>query len=81
MNEQRIGPGAQLILRSKYQRFMPTEIVLIFGKFEGYLLSGIGSRSVPFNRQAGTLSDENVISLEIFKILKYANVAAFCLFE
>ena len=44
---------------------MPTEIALIFGKFEGYILSGIGSRSVPVDRplgwQAGRLSDENVI--------------------
>ena len=45
------------------------EIALIFGKFEGYILSGIGSRSVPVDRQAGRLSDENVISLEFFKIL------------
>ena len=51
---------------------MPTEIALIFGKFdEGYILSGIGSRSAPVNRQAGwqagRLSDENVISLEYLK--------------
>ena len=32
---------------------MPTEISFIFGKFEGYILSGIGSRSVPVDRQAG----------------------------
>ena len=32
---------------------MPTEIALIFGKFEGYILSGIGSRSVPIDGQAG----------------------------
>ena len=48
---------------------MPTEIPLIFGKFEGYILSGIGSRSVPVDRQAGWLSDKNVISFEFFKIL------------
>ena len=29
------------------------EIALIFGKFEGYIFSGIGSRSVPVDRQAG----------------------------
>ena len=28
------------------------KIVLIFGKFEGYTHSGIGSRSVPVDRQA-----------------------------
>ena len=32
------------------------EIVLIFRKFEGYILSGIGSRSVPVDRQAGRLA-------------------------
>ena len=32
---------------------MPTKITLIFGKFEGYILSGVGSRSVPVGRQAG----------------------------
>ena len=37
-------------------------------RFEGYILSGIGSRSVPVGRQAGRLSDKN-ISLEFFKIL------------
>ena len=40
---------------------------LIFGKFEGYILSGIGSRLVPVDRQTGWLSDENVISLDFFK--------------
>ena len=49
------------------------KIALIFGKFEGYILSSTGSRSVPVDRQAGwqagRLSDENVISLEFFKIL------------
>ena len=54
------------------------EIALIFGKFEGYILSGIGSWSVPVDRQAGWLSDENVISLKFFKILWWTNVAAFC---
>ena len=29
-----------------------SEITLIFRKFEGYILSGIGSRSVPVSRQA-----------------------------
>ena len=42
---------------------------LIFGKYEGYILSGIGSRSVPVDRQAGRLSDENMILFEFFKIL------------
>ena len=45
---------------------MPTEIAFIFRKFEGSILSGIGSRSVPVGRQAGRLSDEKVISLEFF---------------
>ena len=45
------------------------EIALIFGKFEGYILSGIGSRSVPVGRQASWQSDKNVISFEFFKIL------------
>ena len=49
------------------------EIALIFGKFEGYILSGIGSRSVLVDRQAGKLagrlSDENMISFKFFKIL------------
>ena len=53
MNEQRIGHGAQRILRLEQQRFVPTEIVLIFGKFEGYIRSSIGSRSVPVDRLAG----------------------------
>ena len=35
---------------------MPTETALIFGKFEGYILRGIGSRSVPVERQAGRLA-------------------------
>ena len=42
---------------------MPTEITFIFRKFEGYIPSGIGSRSVP----VGRLADEHVISFEIFK--------------
>ena len=46
-------------------KVVPTEIALIFGKFQGYILNGIGSRSVPVDR----LSDENVISFEFFKIL------------
>ena len=69
MNEQRIGHGAQLVLQLEQQRFVPTEIALIFGKFEGYILSGIGSRTVPVDRQAGRLSDKNVITFEFFKIL------------
>ena len=55
--------------RNSKQRLMLTKMVLIFGKFEGYILTGIGSKSVPVDRQAGRLSDENVISLEFFKIL------------
>ena len=39
------------------------EITLIFKKFEGYILSGIDSRSVPVDR----LADENVISFEFLK--------------
>ena len=45
------------------------EIAFIFGKFEGYILSGIGSRSISVDKLAGWLSDENVISFEFFKIL------------
>ena len=45
---------------------MPTEIALIFRKFEGYVLSSIGSRSVPVDRLAGWLADENVISFNFF---------------
>ena len=56
---------------------MPTEIVLIFGKFEGYILSGIGSRSVPVDRQA----DENVMPFKFLKMLYWTNGAAFGLFE
>ena len=74
MNEQRRDDGAQQVLRSEWQRFVPTEITFIFRKFEGYIPNGIGSRSVPVGRQAagwqaGRLADENVISFEIFKIL------------
>ena len=53
MNEQKIGYGAQRVLRSEQQKFVPTEIALIFGNFEGCILSGIGSRSVPVDRLAG----------------------------
>ena len=45
---------------------MPTEITFIFRKFEGYIPSGIGARSIPVDRLA---EDKNVISFEIFKIL------------
>ena len=53
---------------------MPTEITFIFRKFEGYIPSGIGSRSVP----DGRLADENVI---LFEILQWINFSAFGLFE
>ena len=56
---------------------MPTEITFIFRKFEGYIPSGIGARSVPVSR----LADENVILFEIFKILWWAKFVAFDLFE
>ena len=49
---------------------MPTEIVFIFRKFEGYIPSSIGSRSVPVGRQAGWQVDKNVI---LFKILKLSS--------
>ena len=47
----------------------------IFRKFEGYMLSGIGSRSVPVDRLAGwqvgrlagRLADTNVIPFECLK--------------
>ena len=32
---------------------MPTEIIFILRKFEGYMLSGIGSKLVPVDRLAG----------------------------
>ena len=35
------------------KRFMPTEITFIFMKFEGHILSSIGTRSIPVSRQAG----------------------------
>ena len=53
---------------------MPTVITFIFRKFEGYIPSGIGARSVPVSRQAGMLADENIISFEIFKILWWAKL-------
>ena len=53
INKQRTGNGAQQVLQSEKQRFVPTEIMLIFRKFEGYIPSGIGARSVPVSRQAG----------------------------
>ena len=53
MNEQRTGDGTQQVLQSEYQRFVPMEIILIFRKFEGYIPSSIGARSVSVNRQAG----------------------------
>ena len=40
------------------------EITFIFRKFEGYIPSGIGAKSVPVSRQA---SRQNVISFEILK--------------
>ena len=43
------------------------EIALIFEKFEGYILSGIGSRSVPVDRQAGCQLDKNMISFDFLK--------------
>ena len=52
-------------------------ITFIFRKFEDYIPSGIGARSVPVSR----LADENVISFEIFKIFWWAKFAAFGLFE
>ena len=42
---------------------MPTEITFIFRKFEGYIHSGIGSKSVP----VGRLADENAILFEFLK--------------
>ena len=57
---------------------MLTEITFIFRKFEGYIPSDIGARSIPVDRLAGWLAswpagwlaeDENVILFEIFKIL------------
>ena len=50
------------------------EITFIFRKFEGYIHSSIGSKSVPIDRLAagwlaGRLADENGISFEFFKIL------------
>ena len=40
------------------------EITFIFRKFEGYIHSDIGSRSVPVDRLVGWLADENVISFQ-----------------
>ena len=41
------------------------EMTFIFRKFEDYIPSGIGARSVP----VGRLAEENVISFEFFEIL------------
>ena len=49
--------------------------MFIFRKFEGYIPSGIGTRSLPVGRLAGWLADENIISFEIFKILWCAKFA------
>ena len=56
MNEQRTGHGAQRVLRSEWQSFASMKITFIFSKFEGYIRSDIGSRSVPVGRQAGWLA-------------------------
>ena len=53
MNEQRTGDGAQRVLRLEKQRFVLTKIMFIFRKFEGYIRSGIVSRSVLVSKQAG----------------------------
>ena len=45
------------------------EMTYIFRKFEEYITSGIGARSVSASRLEGWLADENVISFKIFKIL------------
>ena len=45
---------------------MPTEITFIFRKFEGYIPSGIGSRSVPVGRQAGRRKRDFVRILKKF---------------
>ena len=49
------------------------EITFVFMKFEGYMLSGIGARSIPVSRQAGwqagRQADETLIVFENFKIL------------
>ena len=38
MNEQRIGHGAQRVLRSEQQRFVLTEIALTFGSLKAIYL-------------------------------------------
>ena len=43
---------------------MPTEIIFIFMKFEGCILSSIGASSIPVSRQA----DKTLIVFENFKI-------------
>ena len=45
------------------------EITSIFGKFESYIHGSVGSRLVSVGRLAGLLADQNVILLEIYKIL------------
>ena len=55
------------------------EITFIFRKFEGYIPSGIGARSVPVSRLAGRQAGRQ--KREIFKILWWAKFAAFGLFE
>ena len=56
MNKQRTGDGTRRVLQSEWQRFMPMEMTFIFRKFEGYIPSGIGTRSVPVGRLAGWLA-------------------------
>ena len=58
------------------------EVMFIFRKLEGYMHSGIDSRSVPVDRLAGWQAGrQNVVSFRFFKILYWTNVAAFGLFE
>ena len=73
MNEQRTGDGAQRVLQSDWQRFVPTEITFIFRKFEGYIPSGIGTRSVPVSRQAGRLAGWQAVRRKRNFVRKFKN--------
>ena len=71
MNKQRTGRWRTVSIVIKIGKICANENN---GKFEGYIHSGIGSRSVPVDRLAGwlagRLADEiNMISFNFFKIL------------
>ena len=52
---------------------MPTEIPFIFRKFEGYAPSGLGSRSIPVDRQAGRLAGRQTKTVLFSRFLKFVS--------